>query len=58
LVFTFAFLGLRASLFDRCWPFAMMALLRGAVMRPPARHSRSSRKKPAQTVDAYKHLQM
>ena len=30
LVFTFAFYGLRASLFDRCWPLAIAALLAGA----------------------------
>jgi hypothetical protein len=29
-VFTFAFLGLRISLFDFCWPLAMVALLPGA----------------------------
>jgi len=38
---TFAFLGLRASLFDFCWPFAMTALLRRGVRQRSHQHNRS-----------------
>ena len=41
LVFSFAFFGLRASLFDLCWPLAMVALLARADAPAEPLHSGS-----------------
>src|SRR5688500_4238763 len=54
MVFTFSFFGLRASLFDFCWPLAMAALLPAGtvpclsenVRRSHSRHGRMNPSPP------------